>query len=397
VRVAYLDCFSGISGDMTLGALVDAGVPLDVVREAVAALELDGWDLALDPDGRDFRIGGTRVLVHASEDGGVHRTFRDIRGMIEAADLPAGVAERSIAVFAALAEAEGKVHGRPPDEVHFHEVGAVDSIVDIVGSVAGLAHLGIDRLVCSPLPLGGGTVHCRHGEIPIPAPATVELLRGLPTVPGHEQRELVTPTGAALARTLADDFGPPPPMVLQAVGYGLGSARGEGLPNALRLLLGDGHPADELPRHRATVLEANVDDLSPQFLGPLIERLLDAGALDASFTPVQMKKGRPGILVSVLCSPADRAILEELLFRETTTIGVRHHEVWRTCLDRRTETVQTPYGPIRLKVSGVGDRDLNRMPEFEDCREAALTHGVTPLEVHQAALTADRAGGGKDG
>lgn len=395
MKIAYLDCFSGISGDMTLGALVDAGAPLDDIAAAVESLGLEGWRLEIDPDGVDPRVGGTRVLVHA-EEGHVHRTFRDIRAMIEAAALPAPVAERAVAVFAGLAEAEGKVHGQPPDSVHFHEVGAVDSIVDIVGAVAGLHLLGIERVVCSPLPLGGGTVRCRHGVIPIPAPATVELLRGCPTVPGEEQRELVTPTGAALARTLAGDFGPPPAMVLQTVGYGLGSTRGEGLPNALRILVGMDHDGGGIPQHRAIVLEANVDDLSPQFLGPLIERLLDAGALDATLTPVQMKKGRPGILVSVLCSPPERAILEELLFRETTTIGVRRHDVWRSCLSRRTETVSTPYGPIRVKISGVDDRDFNRMPEFEDCREAARTHGVTLLEVHQAALTADRSDRGKD-
>ncbi len=396
MRTAYLDCFSGISGDMTLGALVDAGVPLDAIAAAVTALDLPGWELALDEGARDPRVGGTRVLVHAEEEGHVHRTFREIRAMIEAATLPGDVARRAVAVFARLAEAEGKVHGRPPDEVHFHEVGAVDSIVDIVGAVAGLHHLGIDRLECAPLPLGGGTVRCRHGVIPIPAPATVELLRGLPTVPGEEQRELVTPTGAALAGTLADAFGPPPPMVLRAVGYGLGSTRGEGLPNALRLLVGEAPGGEAIPQHRATVLEANVDDLSPQFFGPLIERLLEAGALDATLTPVQMKKGRPGILVTVLCSPPDRAILEELLFRETTTIGVRRHDVWRSCLERRSETVETPYGAVRIKIGSAGDTEFNRMPEFEDCRAAAEAHGVTPLQVHRAALAAAGVGRRED-
>ncbi len=387
MTIAHLDCFSGISGDMTLGALVDAGAPLDELRAMLRTLDLDGWDLAIDPEARDHRVGGTSILVGCAEEGHVHRTFRHIRAMIEAADLPAPVVERSVRVFRVLAEAEGKVHGKPAEEVGFHEVGAVDSIIDIVGSVAGLHLLGVTRLTCSPLPLGGGTVRCQHGVIPVPAPATVELLRGCPTYGGPEQRELVTPTGAALVTALAEGFGDAPPMVLRAVGYGLGKAPGTTLPNALRLLLGDddGHG---MPRDRSWVLEANIDDMSPQLFGPLIDRLLAAGAQDATLTPVHMKKGRPGMTVSVLCPPDARDAVERLLFRETTTIGVRRHPVTRTCLERRRVTVETPYGKVGIKESRGDGGIVNRMPEFEDCLRRARECGVPVLDVQQAALAA---------
>ncbi len=390
MRTAYLDCFSGISGDMTLGALVDAGAELSAIADDVGRLDLPGWDLKTDPDARDPRIGGTSVIVDCAETGHVHRTFADIRGMIEAADLPERVRAESIAVFRTLAVAEGTVHGKDPEEVGFHEVGAVDSIVDIVGSVAGLHRLGIERVVCSPLPLGHGTVRCQHGVIPVPAPATVELLLGCPTYDGGQARELVTPTGAALARTLSTGFGRMPEMVLRTVGHGLGKARGEGLPNALRLLIGDAEDRGSggVPQERAVVLEANIDDMSPQFVGPLIDRLLEAGAMDAFLVPIQMKKGRPGVLVSAICAPHEAAPLEAVLFEQTTTIGVRRSHVHRSCLERRWFPVETPWGSVRIKESGVGDRVLNRMPEFEDCHDLATKAGVSPLEVHLAALAA---------
>ncbi len=387
MRTAYLDCFSGISGDMTLGALVDAGAPLDGIVEDLSTLDLPGWALRTDPDARDPRVGGTSVVVDCEEHGHVHRTFADIRAMIEASSLTEPVAARSIEVFFTLAVAEGKVHGKPPETVGFHEVGAVDSIVDIVGAVAGLHRLGVERLVCSPLPLGHGTVHCQHGEIPVPAPATVEVLLGCPTYDGGQARELTTPTGAALVKTLADGFGVQPAMVLERVGYGLGKARGAELPNALRLLVGLEGDGD-VRQETATLLEANIDDMSPQFLGPVIDQLLTAGALDAFLTPVQMKKGRPGVLVSALCAPGDAAAVEGVLFRETTTIGVRRQRVRRSCLDRRLRTVPTPYGEVRIKESGAGGRIFNRMPEYEDCRRLADEAGVAAVDVHAAALAA---------
>lgn len=399
MRTAYLDCFSGISGDMMLGALVDAGADLSEIAEDVSRLDLPGWSLGLDPDARDPRIGGCSVIVECAETGHVHRTFADIRGMIEAADLPDRVRSESIAVFRTLAVAEGKVHGKDPEEVGFHEVGAVDSIVDIVGSVAGLRRLGVERIVCSPLPLGHGTVRCQHGVIPVPAPATVEVLLGCPTYDGGQARELVTPTGAALARTLSAGFGRMPEMVLQTVGHGLGKARGEDLPNALRVLIGEVQDPGSWRVHQeqATVLEANIDDMSPQFVGPLIDCLLAEGALDAHLVPVQMKKGRPGILVSALCSPDRAPALERVLFEQTTTIGVRRTQVQRSCLERSWIPVETPWGTVRIKESGAGGQVLNRMPEFEDCRALAQEAGVSPLEVHLAALAALPASGEDNG
>ena len=385
-RLAHLDCFSGISGDMTLGALVDAGLDLADLEAQLRTLGLGGWSLRAGPVPEEHRIPGTRVEVICEEEGHVHRHFGDIRSMIEDADLPDAVRERSIAVFRRLAVAEGKIHGKAPEEVGFHEVGAVDSIVDIVGAVAGLHQLGIDRVTCSPLPLGSGTVRCQHGLIPVPAPATLELLQGIPTVPGEDPRELVTPTGAALVATLAEAFGPPPPMVPDRVGYGIGQARGKAMPNGLRLILGTALVEGQVPQDTSQVLEANIDDLAPQFFGPLLQILLDAGAQDAFLTPVVMKKGRPGIQVTVLCNPGRTGQLEHILFRETSTIGVRRHRVWRSCLERKLITVATEFGDVRVKVSSGLDQEFNRMPEFEDCRERAREHGVSTLRVHQAAL-----------
>jgi len=367
-------------------------VELDVLASMLQGLGLEGWSLHAGPVPDEHRIPGTRVEVRCEEKGHVHRHFGDIRRMIEAAELPAAVRDRSVAVFHRLAVAEGKIHGKDPEEVGFHEVGAVDSIVDIVGAVAGLHLLGIERLTCSPLPLGSGTVRCQHGLIPVPAPATLELVRGIPTYPGEDRRELVTPTGAALTTTLADAFGPQPAMTLDRVGYGIGQARGQAMPNGLRLWVGEAEAHHDVPQDSSQVLEANIDDLAPQFFGPLLQTLLDAGAQDAFLTPVVMKKGRPAIQVTVLCSPDRRVQLEEILFRETSTIGIRRHRVWRSCLEREIVTVVTAYGDVRIKVcSGLGE-ELNRMPEFEDCRERALEHGVSILQVHQAALVAAHTG-----
>jgi len=390
VRIAHLDCFSGISGDMMLGALVGAGVQLAELAEMLQGLKLPGWSLRELSAEHEHRVPGTSVEVVCGDEGHVHRTFADIRRMIEDAELPPPVATRSIDVFQRLAVAEGKVHGKPADEVTFHEVGAVDSIVDIVGSVAGLHLLAIERVSCAPVPLGSGTVHCRHGLIPVPAPATTELLRGVPTYPGEDARELVTPTGAALATTLASGFGSMPPMEIEAIGYGLGKAAGRAMPNALRLFVGTPPVEEGVPQSQAIVLEANIDDLSPQFYGPLADRLFDGGALDVYLSPVQMKKGRPGTLVTVLCDPGSRARLEQVLFDETTTIGVRRHTVWRSCLERSTRVVRTEYGDVRIKESYARGRLRNRMPEFDDCRDLAEESEVPVRQVHDAALAAAR-------
>ena len=388
MRIAHLDCFSGISGDMMLGALVGAGVDLDELAALLEELRLPGWSLRQLPAEREHRVPGTSIEVVCDEGGHAHRTFTDIQRLIAEATLPATVAERATDVFHRLAVAEGKVHGQPPAEVTFHEVGAIDSIVDIVGSVAGFHLLGIDRLSCAPIPLGRGKVRCRHGLIPIPAPATAELLQGVPTYPGEDARELVTPTGAALATSLAGSFGAMPPMEIEAIGYGLGKAAGESMPNALRLFVGTTPTEHGVPQSQSLLLEANIDDLSPQFYGPLVVRLLAAGAQDAYLTAVQMKKGRPGTLVSVLCDPSARDRMEQILFDETTTIGVRRHAVWRSCLERATRTVHTAFGDVRIKESFDRGTLRNRMPEFDDCRRLADQRGVPVRQVHDAALMA---------
>jgi uncharacterized protein (TIGR00299 family) protein len=390
-RVVYFDCASGASGDMLLGAVVDLGLPLGQLREELGRLRLGGFRLETR---RVTRVGiaATKLDVLVDDPGPGHRHLRDILGLIEASGLDAEVKERSRALFRRLAEAEAAVHGTSPDDVHFHEVGAVDSIVDIVGGVVALRWLGKARFVASPLNVGTGTVTTSHGALPVPPPATAHLVAGVP-VYGAGDGELLTPTGALLVTAYATDYGPLPPMRIEATGHGAGSRETAGRPNLLRLILGEETSAGA--GERVLVLETEVDDASPQLLGPLLERLLDAGALDAYFTPVQMKKGRPGVLVSVLAEPRHREAIEELLFRETTTLGVRRQEWERTTLERDSVTVATGYGPIRVKIGRRGGTVYNAWPEFEDCQRAAAEKGVAVKEVLAAALAAWRGGLGR--
>ena len=398
----YFDCASGASGDMLLGALVDLGLPLDLLRAELQKLPVGGYtieshrvhrsglhatkvDVVLqqgDPTGQGH--GPPHVHAHGHE----HRGLRQILEIIGRSALDAGVKERASALFRRLAEAEASVHGTSPEEVHFHEVGAVDAIVDIVGGVFGLAWLRADRFVASPLNLGAGSVTMSHGTFPVPPPATACLVQGAP-VYGAGDGELLTPTGALLVTGHATAYGPLPLLRPQGVGHGAGSRDTPGRPNVLRLIVGEdaaGAPEGDA----ALVLEAEVDDMSPQLLGPLIERLLGAGALDAYFTPIQMKKGRPGVLITALGEPGRRDALEEILFTETTTLGVRRHECARTVLARETVTVTTAYGPVGVKVGLRGQRVTNAQPEFEDCQRAASAAGVPVKEVWAAALAAFR-------
>lgn len=318
-----------------------------------------------------------------------YRTFRDIRGLLEGSPLPASVVARAVHVFSRLAAAEGAVHGLPADEVPFHEVGAVDSIVDVVGSVLALHLLAVDEVHCSALPLGDGFVDCAHGRIPVPVPATLRLLLGVPVGPAPPgvRGELVTPTGAALAVGLASAFGPPPEMTLRGVGTGLGGRRLGPVPNAVRVLLGErreGNPGEE----QVFILSANIDDMSPQLLGPLIDVLLSEGALDAWIAPIHMKKGRPGSLVSALVAPDRRGAVAAAILRETTTLGVRCAAATREVLPRALARVETPYGPVRVKLSGRAGVGWNRAPEFDDCLALARARGVPVREVHRAAVVA---------
>ena len=406
MRIAYLDCFSGISGDMFLGALVDAGVSAEVLKETVTALNVDAR-LEISRVNR-CGISATKVDVYASGEKDlpreVHlkkkhkahnshaprRGLKEIRQIIQQASIGASAKDTAIRIFEALGAAEAKVHNCSIDEIHFHEVGAVDAMVDIVCAAVGAEALGVNEIVASPLNVGGGTVKCAHGVLPVPAPATVELLKGAPVYSSGVEAELVTPTGAAIVKTLASRFAPFPAMKIERSGYGAGTREFPDLPNVLRLTLGEAQPgvASDISQETITVLEANLDDLSPQVVGYVMEQLLEHGALDAFGVPAQMKKNRPGTLLTVLCRPADASKLTQLLFRETTTLGIRQREQQRHILERRWESVRTPWGPVRVKIASLNGSTTNYAPEYDDCRRIALEHGAPLKRVIQAALQA---------
>jgi uncharacterized protein (TIGR00299 family) protein len=464
MRIAYLDCFAGISGDMFLGALVDAGVDPNVLHEATAALNLnatlkiekvdrsgisstkvhvyEGAKLAEETHTHphehetsdqnhqhtqthqhqpktqhEHKVGHAHDHPHTHEHEHTHgRSLTIIRNLITAANLAPTVKHTAIHAFELLGASEAKIHNVPIEKIHFHEVGAVDAIVDIVAASAGIHALAIDQWFCSPLNVGGGMVDCAHGRFPVPAPATADLLRGLPTYSAHIEKELVTPTGAALIRALAPTFGPQPSMRVEQIGYGAGTRNPKDFPNVLRLSIGESDEATTSPgapepalslskgpvsgtwdsnvaregRTAVAVLETAIDDLSPQILAYVTERALALGALDVMSTAVQMKKGRLGTLLTILADDAQVPILEDLLLRETSTLGVRIHHERRSCLDRAHTTVVTPYGEVRIKLGSRNGEVLNAAPEFEDCRAAAAKHNVPLKLVQQAAIAAYR-------
>ncbi len=416
MRIAYLDCFAGISGDMFLGALVDAGVDPAILHEAIAALNLSAT-LKIEKADRSG-ISATKIQVyegghlagknhththehthkaghthehsheHADEHPHQHthgRSLTVIRTLIQSANLNPAIKQTAIHAFELLGESEAKIHNVPVEKIHFHEVGAVDAIVDIVAASAGIHSLSIDKWFSSPLNVGGGLVDCAHGRFPVPAPATADLLRGLPTYSAHIEKELVTPTGAALIRTLAPTFGPQPAMRVQQIGYGAGTRNPKDFPNVLRLSIGE---TTDATHAAVAVLETAIDDLSPQILAHVTERAFALGALDVMSTAVQMKKGRLGTLLTILADDAQVPALEDLLLRETTTLGVRIHHERRSCLDRTHTTVTTPYGEIRIKIGSRNGETFNAAPEFEDCRTAAAKHNVPVKLVQQAAIAA---------
>jgi uncharacterized protein (TIGR00299 family) protein len=395
VRIAYLDAFSGVSGDMTVGALLDLGLPLAAVREAIATLGLAGVEVSEERVERSG-IGATKFHVrvhgeHPDHDNGAHRahhphrSYADIRALLERGALAPGVRAAALAVFRALAEAEGRVHGVAPEAVEFHEVGALDAVVDVVGAALGFAHLGVEAVHASPLPLGQGHVRSAHGPLPVPAPAVVELLRGRPVRPEDGATELVTPTGAAIVAGLARPE-PVPEMRIEAVGYGAGDRTLADRPNVLRILVGEA--VVSVGADDVVVLEATIDDMSPQLYEHVLDRLLEAGARDAFLVPVVMKKSRPGTMLRVLAAPPDRDRLAAILFAETTTIGLRWTTWRRLVLPREERTVETPWGAVRVKVARAPDGTMNAAPEFEDCRRLARERGVALKLVHQAALAA---------
>ncbi len=477
MRIAYIDAFSGISGDMFLGALLDAGVPPLLLEETVAALnvgarleirrvdrsgisatKVDVWagdekDLPREeywkskedlekvapapsrghkhdhthhhhhhdhahshghepalraPESSPPRSGGKQAHTEVSPEraienvpghgpGHPHRGLREIGEIIAKAKISDLAKARALATFEALADAEAKVHNSTREAIHFHEVGAVDAIVDIVCAAVGSEALGVDQWICSPLNLGSGTVQCQHGEFPIPAPAVVELLKDAPVFSSGIQAELVTPTGAAIVKVLAQRFEPIPGMKIERIGYGAGSRDFQGHANVLRILVGESGPTKhaaeggrvaydiEAPRETVSVLEANLDDLNPQVFGYVMDRLLAEGALDVFGTPVQMKKNRPGMLLTVLCKPESASNLTKLIFTETTTLGVRMREERRAALTRHSVKVQTRWGEVRLKVANLNGTVANYAPEYEDCRRIAETHRVPLKQVMQEA------------
>ena len=385
MKAAYFDCFSGISGDMTLGALVGAGCPLELLREKLQGLQVPGWQISAE---KVWKNGMAATHVHVkTEDTQTHRSLSTILAIIDKSELDTDVKARASAIFTKLGEAEAAVHDVPLEKIHFHEVGAVDAIVDIVGASIGFSALGIESFSCSALNVGGGTAKMAHGVLPVPAPATARLLMGKPTYSNGLQKELVTPTGAAIVATLCEHFGPQPAMKVSAIGYGAGTTDLETQPNVLRLMVGE-VAAKQVEGHGGTirVLEANVDDMSPQIFGYLVDKALAAGALDVFSAPVQMKKSRPGMLVTVLCMPEDEAKFREMLFAETTTIGVRSHLVERYALAREHVKVSTRFGEVRVKVARANGRVQQVSPEFDDCRRLAEEKNVPLHEVMQAAL-----------
>jgi pyridinium-3,5-bisthiocarboxylic acid mononucleotide nickel chelatase len=382
MRTIYFDCFAGASGDMILGALVDAGVNPEQLREQIGLLGVNGYSIDFEKVDRSG-ISATYARVRTAHEH-AHRHLSNILQIIYGSSLPDSVKERAAKIFSRLAEAEARVHNEPIEKVHFHEVGALDAIIDVVGAAIGFELLGAKRFVCSPLHVGSGTVEMDHGRFPVPPPAVAELLKGAPFYSSDIEGELLTPTGAAILSTLCDSFGPVPKMTLEQTGYGAGTRQYEKFPNVLRVLIGDDEArvaADE----RLLVIETNMDDISPQILGHVMDRALTMGALDCYFTSIQMKKNRPGVLLSVLCKTEDRERFMQMLFAETTTLGVRSYEVERRALQRSVVRVQTQYGPIDVKVAQLNGHIIKDMPEFEQCREAALNAGVPLRDVEDAA------------
>jgi uncharacterized protein (TIGR00299 family) protein len=382
MTLAYFDCFSGISGDMTLGALVDAGVGIEVLRKQLEKLHLPGYEITALKVARDG-IQATKVHVCLDGKDQPARYLSDIRNIIETSTLSSSIKKKSIMIFERLAQAEAKVHGTTPDKVHFHEVGAVDAIVDIVGSIIGLEALGIKSIAGSAINLGSGTIKTSHGTMPVPAPATAELLKNIPSYGSSVPFELTTPTGAVILSALGSAFGLMPQMKISRIAYGAGDKEIPEQPNVLRLMIGE--PTAAYEEDSSIVIETNIDDMNPQVYDYLIEKLMKQGAQDAYLTPIIMKKGRPAILLSVLTDKAKTDVLLDTIFRETTSIGVRIQETGRKKLTREIKEVDTGYGKVRIKISKRGDEILTATPEYEDCRRIAEDRQIPLKQVLEEA------------
>lgn len=385
MKIAYFDCISGASGDMILGALVDAGLSFERLQSDLALLGLDGYKLKSQPVVKNG-FKATKVDIVVKEDV-PERHLAEILAIVENSQLSGEIKGRTTALFTHLAEVEAGIHGTSLDQVHLHELGGIDTMVDVVGAFLGLQSLGIEKVYASPLPLGRGFIRGAHGQIPLPSPATLALLKGIPVVGTELNFELVTPTGAALLTALAESFGPIPAMTLTAVGYGAGG-RDLPIPNVIRLLLGEINSTNAAVTETLVTLETNIDDLNPQVYDYLMERLFQNGALDVTLTPVQMKKNRPAVQIWVLCRQSQAAELEAVLFAETSTLGVRRALVERHALERSFQTVETPYGSVQVKIAHLEDGRTRPAPEYEDCKKLAQEMGVPLWEVFRAAQNA---------
>jgi len=388
--LAFFDCFSGISGDMVLGALFDLGVPVDWLADKLQRMPLKGFDLTLQPLERSG-IQAQRVRVVIKKDN-VSRDYADIQTLIQQSNLSDRVKTKSLDIFETLAAAEAAVHGCPKDKVHFHEIGGIDALVDIIGTVLGLEYLGIQQVSASKIPLGSGFVSCRHGTLPVPAPATLEILKNIPVYGTSINHELVTPTGAAIVATLAESFGSLPQMVIYKTGYGAGTREMEAVPNLLRIVLGtvENRETDEI-----VVVETSVDDMNPEIFGFLMERLFADGALDVYWIPVYMKKSRPGTLVQVLCTKSRRDAIIDRLFLETTSIGIRYYDVRRRILERDQARIETTYGLIAVKRIKYPDGNVRIVPEYEVCKKIAYQNNIPIKTVYETITREAAANGGK--
>jgi uncharacterized protein (TIGR00299 family) protein len=390
-RVLYLDCFSGASGDMLIGALLDAGLPFDLLRGALGSLAIDDeCAVSVERVSRSGVGAAQFIVTETAADAGSHR-HRHLPGITKLVDrsaLSVDAKARANRLFRRLAETEASIHQMPVEKVHLHEVGALDSIVDIVGGVFGLEWFGAERIVASPLNVGSGTVVCEHGTLPVPAPATAALIKGVPVYAAGSPGEKLTPTGALLVTEFADEYGVMPSMRIERIGYGAGSRDPKDYPNVLRVLVGD----TDTPRlsNRITVVECEIDDMNPQIFGVLMDRLYDAGAVDVFYTAVQMKKNRPGTHVTVLVPPGRREAVSTALFRDSTTIGLRYSEVARETLSRELVSVSTRFGDVRCKVARQNGAVTNVAPEFDDCVRLADQHGVPVKDVQAAGIQAYR-------
>ncbi|MGA1875224.1 MAG: nickel pincer cofactor biosynthesis protein LarC [bacterium] len=384
MKILYFDCYAGLSGDMTLGALVELGLSLEWLSRQIDALPLEGITLSSKPVGRGA-LSGTKIDIQMPDPTGKQgRTLKDFVDLLKQGDLPHDIRDSAIGIFTKIAQAEATVHRKSIDNIHFHELGSLDSLIDIVGTLLGIKAMGIEKLFASPLNLGTGFTTTAHGTIPVPSPATLELLAGLPVYSSGLHHELVTPTGAALMSTLVSDFGPLPPCRIQRIGYGAGSRNLEEIPNLLRVVMGTTVP--DWHMELLSVLETDIDDMNPEYYDHLITRLFSAEALDVSLSPLIMKKNRPATRVTVLCHPSRIEALCALILRETTTLGIRIKEVWRKAIQREIISVESSFGPVRIKIGTLDGKVITAAPEYEDCRHIALKENLPLKHVYEEAL-----------